>query len=628
MLAATVEAFRHSLEGKTKAETDEIAVRYFCAWNDAKIHLKENENANTEMAVQFQQMKSQRDAALKELDILRKQNLHLTGVQTIQTNELFGRSTEKTKDILGQVLDDGIPMEDPLAEDGEETKDNTDTETEGNREARKKNLQLIKAIIIQLFGDTNGHEKKERKKRMDLSGLPVQNVFDYDIDELNRKYGEGNWRFAFWSERRSVERVRQTSYVKAVFKPIVSVGLDHQLIRPVWENALIPKSVASPSLLAELMLDWGRMFLPLYRQEMNEERFGFPLSRQVMSSWIDNVVRDHLMKVYLYLCEQLKEYRYQQCDETYWQVVLDERKAGAKSFIWVHRSGELMPGPAIVVYCYEKTRGADHLRNFYAGILEMIYLTCDAYGAYPCFAGETGGLMILTGCYMHCRRRFVEALLILKLNGLTDEQIRELPEVKAISLIAEIYIAENELKELPSDKRLEQRKEHVLPKANAFFDYIRTIDLDNPLLSDKLRDAVQYALNQENSLRKFLDDGNIPLDNGACERSVRPVAQFRRNSLFSFTANGAEVMVVIFTLIETAKANQADPYYYLKYLLEQMPQHLYDQGTEYMPDLMPWFERYRRYEIVEKKCLVKAQAPPGNEKPRTPRKRDKATQSA
>ena len=627
MLAAAVEAFRRSLEGKTKAETDEIAVRYFCAWNDAEIHLKENENANTEMAVQFQQMKSERDAALKELDILRKQNQHLTGVQTIQTNELFGRSTEKTKDIFGQVLDDGIPQKDPLAEDSEETKGNADAEAENDRETRKKIHQRIKNII-RLLNDLNGRGKEERKKRMDLSGLPVQNIFDYDIDELNRKYGEGNWRFAFWSERRTVERVRQTSYVKAVFKPIISVGLDHQLIRPVWENALIPKSVASPSLLAELMLDWGRMFLPLYRQEMNEERFGFSLSRQVMSGWIGTVVRDHLMKVYLYLCEQLKMYRYQQCDETYWQVVLDERKAGAKSFIWVHRSGELMRGPAIVAYCYEKTRGADHLRNFYAGILKMIYLTCDAYCAYPCFAGEIGGLMILTGCYMHCRRRFVEALLILKLNGLTDEQIRELPEVKAISLIVEIYIAENELKELPSDKRLEQRKEHVLPKVNAFFDYIRTIELDNPLVSDKLRDAVQYALNQENNLRKFLDDGNIPLDNGACERSVRPVAQFRRNSLFSFTTNGAEVMVVIFTLIETAKANQADPYYYLKYLLEQMPLHLYDQGTEYMPDLMPWSERYRRYETVEKGNLVKAQAPPGNEKPRTPRKRDKAIQSA
>ena len=626
MLAAKVEAFRLSLKGKTKAETDEIAVRYFCAWNETEIHLKEHENASTEMAIQYQQMKTERDAALKEIDILRKQNQHLTGIQTIQTNELFGRSTEKAKDILGQVLNGDIPQGDPLAEENSEGKENP--ETDSDKESKRKTRQRVKKLLRLLFGSPCGNEQEGQKRRMDLSKLPVQTIFDYDIDELNRKYGEGNWRFAFWSEKKSVEKVRQTSYVKAVYKPIVSVGLDHQLIRPVWENALIPKSVASSSLVSELIVDWGRMFLPLYRQEMNEERFGFHLSRQLMSHWIDYVVRNYLQKVYLCLCDQLKKYRYQQCDETHWQVVLDERKSGAKSFIWVHRSGELLTGPAIVAYCYEKTRGADHLRNFYAGILQMIYLTCDAYSAYPCFAGETGGLMILTGCYMHCRRRFVDAALILKLNDLTDNQIRELPEVRAIALIAEIYIAENALRELPSDKRLEKRRENVYPKVNAFFDFIRTIDLNSPLVSDKLRDAVQYALNQEENLRKFLDDGNVPLDNGATERSVRAVAQFRRNSLFSFTQNGAEVLVVIFTLIETAKANQADPYYYLKYLLEQMPQHLYDHGTDYMPDLMPWSQRYRCYEAEEKENLVKAQAPPGNEKPHTPRKRDKAAQSA
>ena len=628
MQAAKVEAFRHSLEGKTKAETDEIAVRYYCAWNDAEIHLKETENASTEMALQYQQMKIERDAALKENEILRKQNQHLTGIQTIQTNELFGRSTEKTEDVLGQVLNGDIPDGDPLSEESPEGKEKP--ETDEDEKTRRKTRERVKKLLRLLFGGPDQPGQDEQKRRMDLSKLPVQTIFDYDIEELNRKYGEGNWRFAFWSERKTVERVRQTSYVKSVFKPIVSVGLDHQLIRPVWENALIPKSVASPSLLSELMVDWCRMFLPLYRQEMNEERFGFPLSRQRRSSWIGYVVRHYLLQVYLYLCGQLKEYRYQQCDETYWQVVLDERKAGAKSFIWVHRSGELLPGPAIVAYCYEKTRGADHLRNFYAGILQMIYLTCDAYGAYPCFASETGGLMILTGCYMHCRRRFVEAALILKLNNLTDDQIRELPEVKAVALIAEIYIADNALKGLPADMRQKQRQESVLPKVNVFFDFIRTIDLNDPLVSDKLRDAVQYALNQEENLRKFLDDGNIPLDNGATERSVRPVAQFRRNSLFSFTTSGAEVMVVIFTLIETAKANQADPYYYLKYLLEQMPQHLYDRGkeSEYMPDLMPWSQWYRSYEADEKEKLVKAQAPPGNEKPRTPRKRDKVVQSA
>lgn len=626
MLAAKVEAFRLSLEGKTKAETDEIAVRYFCAWKDAEILLKETENANTEMTLQFQQMKSERDAALKEIDILRKQNQHLTGIQTIQTNELFGRSTEKAEDVLGQVLNDDIPNGDPLSEEDQAEKSKSDED----EEARRRNKNRIKRLIRLLFGGQEGSGQERQKRKMDLSKLPVQTYFDYNIEELNRKYGEGNWRFAFWTERKTVERVRQTSYVRSVFKPIVSVGLDHQLIRPEWENALIPKSIASPSLLSELIVGWGRMFLPLYRQEINEERFGFTLSRQRMSSWIGYAARNYLQPVYLYLCTQLKNYRYQQCDETYWQVVLDERKAGAKSFIWVHRSGELLPGPAIVVYCYEKTRGADHLRNFYAGILQMIFLTCDAYGAYPCFANETGGLLILTGCFMHCRRHFVEALLILKLNDLTDEQVRAIPEVQAVALIAEIYVAENALKALPAEKRYELRQETVRPKVDAFFNFIRAIDLSDPLVSDKLRTAVQYALNQEECLRQFLDDGNIPLDNGATERSVRPVAQFRRNSLFSFTTSGAEVMVVIFTLIETAKANKADPYYYLKYLLEEMPRHLYDQGkeSEYMPELMPWSQRYRGYEMEEKKNLVKAQAPPGNEKPRTPRKRDKASLSA
>ncbi len=626
MLAAKVEAFRLSLEGKTKAETDEIAVMYFCAWNDAEIHLKETENASTEMALQFQQMKSERDAALKEVDILRKQNQHLTGVQTIQTNELFGRSTEKTKDVLGQALTGDIPNGNPLSEENYEEK----SETDADEEIRRKTKKRITRLLHLLFGSQDGNGQEGQKRKMNLSKMPVQTIFDYNIEELNQKYGEGNWRFAFWAEKKSVERVRQTSYVRSVFKPIVSVGLDHQLIRPVWENALIPKSVASPSLLSELIVGWGRMFLPLYRQEMNEECFGFHLSRQRMSSWIGYVTRNYLQQVYLYLCELLKEYRYQQCDETYWQVVLDERKAGAKSFIWVHRSGELLPGPAIVAYCYEKTRGADHLRNFYTGILQTIFLTCDAYGAYPCFADETSGLMILAGCYMHCRRHFVEALLILKLNDLSDEQIQTLPEVRAVALIAEIYAAENPLKELSSEKRYELRQKTVLPKVNAFFDFIREIDLNNPLVSDKLRDAVQYALNQEKCLRQFLDDGNIPLDNGATERSVRPVTQFRRNSLFSFTTSGAEVMVVIFTVIETAKANKADPYYYLKYLLEQMPKHLYDQEkkSEYMPELMPWSQKYRCYEVEEKENLVKTQAPPGNKKPRTPRKRYKGIQSA
>lgn len=165
-----------------------------------------------------------------------------------------------------------------------------------------------------------------------------------------------------------------------------------------------------------------------------------------------------------------------------------------------------------MVYCYEKTRGADHLREFYAGLLEMIYLTCDAYSAYPCFADESNGLIVLAGCFMHCRRSFVEAILILNLKGMADEQILALPETQAILLIREIYLAEGLLKDLSLEERLTRRKKEVLPNVNAFFEFIRGIDLNNPLLSEKLKVAVHYSLNQEIYLRRFLTDGSIPID--------------------------------------------------------------------------------------------------------------------
>ena len=243
-------------------------------------------------------------------------------------------------------------------------------------------------------------------------------------------------------------------------------------------------------------------------------------------------------------------------------------------------------------------------------------------------AGESNGLIVLTGCFMHCRRRFVEAILILNLKGLTDEQILDLPEAQVILLIRKIYLAEDQLKDLSPEERLERRKVEVLPKVNAFFEFVSSIDLSNPLLSEKMKDAVQYALNQEMYLRRFLTDGSIPIDNGIAERSVKPVALYRRNSLFSFSVKGAESMVMVFSLIETARANGADPYFYLKYLMEQMPKHLYEKGREYMLDLMPWSDVFRRYEATERLNQVRAQAPPGNEKPRTPKKRKTITQSA
>jgi transposase len=202
--------------------------------------------------------------------------------------------------------------------------------------------------------------------------------------------------------------------------------------------------------------------------------------------------------------------------------------------------------------------------------------------------------------------------------------ISELPEFKALSLADAISEADTPLKECTPEERLEARRTVVRPKFDAYIDYIRSLDIDDPSCSEKLRDAVRYTLNQEDKLRRFLDDPMIPADNGFCERSIRPLATARRNWLFSYSVSGAESAAILFTLVETAKANQAHPYYYLKYLLETLPKKKTTKGNSFLDDCMPWSESYMAYERIQKRGALSFLAdtdPP--EVPRTPRKMDR-----
>ena len=571
----------------------------------------EFQKASTEMSIQFQQMKDELNSARNEIKALREQNQHLTGIRMMREKDLFGRSTEKTEDILDQAANGKTENPDPLAEDAEETPGTEDP------------AGLRDKIQLPGKGHSGQRRKKQRGKREDdVSGLPVCTFFDYDIEELDRLYGAGNWRFAFWEGHRKVEIVKQTTYLKITYTPVISSGLEHSLARPLREYSLLPKSLVSGSLLSMIMMDKYSMFLPLYRQEHDPGRFGFPLSRQTMSRCIVYACLELFLPVYQYMGSQLRMAQYQQCDETTYLVINDGRAAGTKSFIWVHRTSELLDGPAIIVYCYEKTRSADHLREFYAGLSIQLFLTCDAYGAYPSFADGMGGLVVICGCFMHCRRRFVDALSLLNLKSLTQEQILELPEARAISLIGEIYSADEPLKGLDCSERLEKRQTLVKEKVDAFFAFVHSFDLNDPSAGEKLKEAIRYARNQETCLRRFLEDGNIPIDDGSTERCIRPIAQGRRNYLFSNTISGARSTAIAGTLIETARSNGAEPYYYLKYLLEQMPKNIYSKEQTYLPDMMPWSDAYRAYELREKQMAVDHMAPPGNEKPHTPRKCD------
>jgi hypothetical protein len=230
------------------------------------------------------------------------------------------------------------------------------------------------------------------------------------------------------------------------------------------------------------------------------------------------------------------------------------------------------------------------------------------------------GSVIISGCLMHARRRFANALQVVDISGMTEEAVNSLPETKAIQLIAEIYMQENPLKELSPDERHLRRQSDVRPKVDAYFDFIHSFDLEDPSLSATFRDAVSYSVNQETYLRQFLEDPHIPIDNGFCERSFKNLCVGRRNWLFCNTPDGAQATVIVYSLIETAKANDANPYYYLKYLLEEMPKHMEEKGRSFLEDMVPWCDSYRKYEEAQIRLISARSVGGDQEKPLTPKR--------
>ena len=107
-----------------------------------------------------------------------------------------------------------------------------------------------------------------------------------------------------------------------------------------------------------------------------------------------------------------------------------------------------------------------------------------------------------------------------------------------------------------------------------------------------MKEAVVYALHQEEGLKVFLEDGNIPIDNGECERRIKPLVILRKNAMFSYSMAGANANAVMFTLVETAKANGAEPYMYIKFLYEAMGTVKKDDKLD---DLMPWSARFKDF---------------------------------
>jgi transposase len=549
----------------------------------------------TETALLCQQFRDEAKGLRHENEEMRKKLEKLESKDKLDTNRLFGRKTEKIDDLLNQSSENGSTA-DPISEDAPEGQEEDAPET-GKKTHR---------------GRTG--KRRSGKRKEDLSRLPQHTVYEYDPEELDRVYGKGNWRVVSWHGSTKKEVIPAIVYAKTTYTPVLSVGLEHVMVSVPPRDMLLPGSDATESLVAWIMNNKFVLSLPLYRQEAEFARRGIALSRQTMSNWIIRFSRDRFCQVAGRMAELLKASGCTQCDETTLLVIRDGRKAGRKSFMWIHVTSELSDGHPIAVFTYEPDRSTQHLRDFYDDYIGRII--CDAYCAYQTFESENEETVIICGCWMHSRRRWAEALRIRDVKGLSEKEIDELPEAKALRLIVDIYREENKLKGMDAAERLRGRQTAVREKVDAYFSFLESIQLDDPSISEKMKDAVNYSLNQRKYLCRFLKKGDVPIDNGYCERLAKAFAIGRGNWMFCTSPKGAEAAAIMYTLVETAKSNGADVYFYLKYLLEKAPSTPeLKVGRKYLDELMPWSEEYKSYEVRQKKELLETALPPSDEEP-------------
>lgn len=337
---------------------------------------------------------------------------------------------------------------------------------------------------------------------------------------------------------------------------------------------LIPRSIASPGLLAHILTAKFVDHLPFYRQEKLFVRLGVEISRTSMCSWAMRVAEACQPLLNLF-SEEILSGNIISADETPLQVLREPgRSPTSKSYMWIFRRGN--PGKQVLVYQYHETRSGSVAKEFLRDFTG--YVQSDGYSGYDFLDHETEIRHI--GCWAHARRKFND---VVKAQG---KNRKHGAADMALSYIRKLYAFEKEAskQKLSSDEIYKMRQKKAKPLLENFYEWLSKKKLQTPP-KGLLGKAVSYTLNQWERLVGYLEDGHLSPDNNLAENAIRPFVVGRKNWLFSGTPKGAEASALLYSLIETAKANGLEPYAYLRYIFALLPVALTLQDYE---ALLPW----------------------------------------
>lgn len=512
----------------------------------------------------FLQLQDQNDKLSGEIQELNKKMEVLIEQITLANKNRFGRSSEKmtdTSQICFMEVDGTIVFFNEA--EAVSDLDAEEPDTLENKPARK-----AKAV---------------GKKEADIKDLPVNIINHYLTDEeLVAEFGKNGWKQLPDAISKRYRFIPAKVEIDEHHVGVYASKTDDRIIKADHPKALLHGSLVSPTIAAAIMNGKYVNAVPLYRLEQEFSRYGLTITRQNMANWMIRLGESYLAVLYDYLHQELYNYHVIQADETPVLVNRDGRSAGSKSYMWVYRSGHLYSDKQIVLYDYHKTRNCSHPREFlcnYSGIC-----VTDGYQVYHTIEKEREDLQI-AGCWVHARRKFDEALTVIpKAHRNKSDAFLVIKQIQAI------YREEGKLNELSSKERLMQRQLVIKPLVDALFAYLKKMEPTVPT-SGQLRKAYTYILNQEKYLRVFLEDGEVPIDNNASERAIRGFCIGKKNWQMIDTINGAHSSAIIYSIAETAKANNLKPYDYFVYLLEEIPKHMEQKDRTFLENLLPWSKK-------------------------------------
>ena len=508
------------------------------------------------LAEQMEQLQVKIDALQENMNVLIQQR--------------YGRKTEKSSQIAGQLAVNNLGEIVEILNEAEQL----------TEEGLPEEPAADKAI--------KESKKRKGKKTEDISRLEETTPTKHIIPEyeLNRIFPNG------YKELPPVETVH-VEYQRARYlkhRDIIcvyagkDVNGDDVIVKADGEKNLLRNSILTPSL-------FGAVFEAKYvnAQPINRiaETLAFNdvnISKQVMAGWCIKIAERYLIHVYNEMHKQMLKSKLIHCDETPFKVTNDGRDGNPKSYMWVYHTDQQYGSPPIYLYEYQPTRKTENPREFlkdYKGIL----LT-DGYQVYHTLKKENPDKLTVAGCWVHAKRKYAE---IIKAVG--EKKAVGTIAYEGNQKIAAITYVNNMVKGKSNKEILNHRQSVVKPLVDDYFNWIRKT-LDTMVLdkASKTYKALTYSLHQEEYLREFLNNPIIPMDNNDAERSIRSFCVGKHNWKLCDTKNGAKSSGILYSIAETAKANNLKPAEYMQFLLEQILLHDEDAPSTYLPFLMPWSE--------------------------------------